>query len=105
MTRASIAQRCVSPVRGWWPGRSGRNYLRVDVDTGYLDADLLVTSKREYGVELLGPTLSDYKCQARAAECGDAAISRSTGRTNALSARQGSARKMLSTAVVCAAPR
>jgi transposase len=42
------------------------------VDTGYLDADLLVTSKRDYEVELLGPTRSDYKWQARAAEGFDA---------------------------------
>ena len=38
------------------------------VDTGYLDAELLATSQREYGVELLGPTRPDYTWQARAAQ-------------------------------------
>ncbi|HEY5867986.1 MAG TPA: IS1182 family transposase [Candidatus Tectomicrobia bacterium] len=37
------------------------------VDTGYLDAELLATSQREYGVDLLGPTRPDYKWQAQAA--------------------------------------
>jgi DDE family transposase len=36
------------------------------VDTGYLDAELLATSWRDYGVELLGPTRSNYRWQARA---------------------------------------
>jgi transposase len=35
------------------------------VDTGFLDAGLLVTSQAEYGVELLGPTRHDYHWQAR----------------------------------------
>ena len=38
------------------------------VDTGYLDAALLATSQREYGVDLLGPTRPDYKWQAQAAQ-------------------------------------
>lgn len=38
------------------------------VDTGFLDAELLVASQREYGVELLGPTRKDQRWQARAAE-------------------------------------
>lgn len=38
------------------------------VDTGFLDADLLVTSREEYGVELLGPTRRDRRWQSRAAE-------------------------------------
>ena len=38
------------------------------VDTGYLDAELLVTSLRDYGVELLGPTRANMRWQARAAE-------------------------------------
>jgi transposase len=38
------------------------------VDTGYLDAELLVTSQRDYGVELLGPTRPDYKWQAQAGQ-------------------------------------
>lgn len=36
------------------------------VDTGFLDAALLVSSKEEYAVELLGPTRHDYQWQARA---------------------------------------
>jgi transposase len=35
------------------------------VDTGFLDADLLVESQDRYGVDLLGPTRRDYHWQAR----------------------------------------
>ncbi len=35
------------------------------VDTGYLDAALLVSSRREYGVDLVGPTRRDYHWQAQ----------------------------------------
>lgn len=35
------------------------------VDTGYLNAELLVTSRDTFGVELVGPTRADYKWQAR----------------------------------------
>ncbi|UZR94205.1 IS1182 family transposase (plasmid) [Chondrinema litorale] len=35
------------------------------VDTGYIDSALLVNSKKQYAVELLGPTRSDQKWQAR----------------------------------------
>lgn len=35
------------------------------VDTGYLDAALLVASRKEYGVDLVGPTRLDYHRQAR----------------------------------------
>ena len=35
------------------------------VDTGFLDADLLVDSQHDYGVDLLGPTRLDYHWQAR----------------------------------------
>jgi transposase len=35
------------------------------VDTGYLDAALLVSSRADYHVELVGPTRSDYHWQAR----------------------------------------
>src|SRR5262249_42363730 len=38
------------------------------VDTGYLDAQLLVDSRKDYGVELHGPTRPDYRWQARANE-------------------------------------
>jgi transposase len=42
------------------------------VDTGYLDAELLVTTPRDYAVELLGPTRPDYHWQARAGRGFDA---------------------------------
>jgi transposase len=38
------------------------------VDTGFLDAALLVESKVQYRVDLLGPTRADYRWQARAGE-------------------------------------
>jgi transposase len=37
------------------------------VDTGYVDAQELVTSQQRYGVDLFGPTREDYHWQAR--EC------------------------------------
>ena len=43
------------------------------VDTGYLDAELLVDSQQEFGVELIGPTRPDYKWQAREGTGFDAA--------------------------------
>ena len=38
------------------------------VDTGYLDAELLLASRDDYGVQLLGPTRRDQRWQARAKE-------------------------------------
>ena len=38
------------------------------VDTGFLDAALLVESQRDYGVELMGPTRRDRRWQTRAAD-------------------------------------
>lgn len=38
------------------------------VDTGYLDAKLLLTSRQDYGVDLFGPTRPDYRWQAQAKE-------------------------------------
>lgn len=35
------------------------------VDTGFLDAELMVASQRDYGVDLLGPARPDVKWQAR----------------------------------------
>jgi transposase len=35
------------------------------VDTGYMDADLLLTSREQHGVDLLGPVLPDTSWQAR----------------------------------------
>jgi transposase len=37
-------------------------------DTGYLDAELLVSSQQEYGVDMIGPTRLDYRWQAKAGE-------------------------------------
>lgn len=45
--------------------------LRI-VDTGYLDAGLLVVRKQEHGVELLGPTRADHTWQAQAGQGFDA---------------------------------
>ncbi len=36
------------------------------VDTGFVDAELLVVSRRDYGVDLLGPTRPNWRWQARA---------------------------------------
>jgi Transposase DDE domain len=35
------------------------------VDTGYVDANLLVTSQKRFGIDLVGPTRGDHKWQAR----------------------------------------
>jgi transposase len=43
------------------------------VDTGYTDAELVVRSQRDFGVDLLGPMRADYHWQARAGEGFDAA--------------------------------
>lgn len=43
------------------------------VDTGYVDADLLVSSQQNYGIRLLGPVLSDNSWQAKADKGFDAA--------------------------------
>jgi transposase len=42
------------------------------VDTGYLDAELLVTTRAQFGVDLLGPTRKDYHWQARDGQGFDA---------------------------------
>ena len=42
------------------------------VDTGYLDAELLVSIPQRYGVDLLGPTRRNYHWQARAGQGFDA---------------------------------
>src|SRR5690349_13961126 len=43
------------------------------VDTGYVDADLLVSSKETYGITLFGPVLSDNSWQAKAGKGFDVA--------------------------------
>jgi transposase len=52
-----------------------KDLLPVDhlVDTGYLDAELLVASQETYGVSLVGPTRVDTGWQARQTEAGFAA--------------------------------
>ena len=42
------------------------------VDTGYVDAELLVSSQENYGIRLLGPVLSDNSWQAKADKGFDA---------------------------------
>jgi transposase len=42
------------------------------VDTGFLDADLLVSSRDDYGVDRLEPTRLDYHWHARAGASFDA---------------------------------
>jgi transposase len=43
------------------------------VDTGYIDAELLVSSQENYGIRLLGPVLADNSWQAKAGKGFDAA--------------------------------
>jgi transposase len=43
------------------------------VDTGYVDAELLVSSQEHYGIRLLGPVLSDNSWQAKAGQGFDVA--------------------------------
>jgi len=43
------------------------------VDTGYVDAELLVSSQQDYGIKLVGPVLSDNSWQAKAGQGFDAA--------------------------------
>jgi transposase len=43
------------------------------VDSGYVDADLLVSSQQVYGIRLLGPALSDNSWQAKAGQGFDVA--------------------------------
>ncbi len=39
------------------------------VDTGYAKADQMVSSQKDYGVDLIGPPRADYHWQAHAEEC------------------------------------
>ena len=43
------------------------------VDTGYVDADLLVSSRRDYGITLVGPVLSDNSWQKKEGKGFDSA--------------------------------
>ncbi|MDQ6694228.1 MAG: IS1182 family transposase, partial [Chloroflexota bacterium] len=42
------------------------------LDAGYVDADLLVSSQRDYGIEVIGPVRPNVSWQAKAAEPGEA---------------------------------
>ena len=53
------------------------------VDTAYLDAELLVTSQQEYGVNLVGPTRQDWGRHARTAMGLRHRLSHWIGKTNA----------------------
>lgn len=67
-TPAPVADGDVTPVIH--EGLRGADLLpgKHAVDTAYVDAELLVTSRREYGVDLIGPTRPDYRWQSRAGE-------------------------------------
>jgi transposase len=43
------------------------------VDTGYIDAELLVSSQQQYGIKLVGPVLADNSWQAKADQGFDVA--------------------------------
>jgi transposase len=43
------------------------------VDSGYVDADLLVSSRQTYGIELIGPVLADNSWQSKAGKGFDVA--------------------------------
>src|SRR5713226_2929103 len=43
------------------------------VDTGYVDAELIVTSQQQHGIRLVGPVLSDNSWQAKAGKGFDLA--------------------------------
>jgi transposase len=58
-------------------------------DTAFVDAELLVRTRQEYGVDLIGPTRPDYTWQAKAATGGSQrAPSPSTGRGSRRSVRR-----------------
>ncbi len=42
------------------------------LDAGYVDAELLVSSRREYGIEVVGPVRTNASWQAKAAKAGKA---------------------------------
>lgn len=67
-TTGPIADGAVTPVIHHALQEKGLLPATHLVDTGYLDAELLVTSQRDYHVDLLGPTRSDYHWQARAGQ-------------------------------------
>jgi transposase len=73
-TAGPIADAAVTnAIHEQWPAKQLLPHLHI-VDTGYLDldAELLVTTQRDYGVELLGPTRPDYQWPAQAGHGFDA---------------------------------
>jgi transposase len=83
------------------------------VDTGYVDADLLVSSQENYGIRLLGPVLSDNSWQAKAGKGFDLAhfsidweASQATcpqGKTSARLSQAGERMEIVFATEVCAA--
>ena len=67
-TPAPVADREVTPrIHETLKGRDLLPETHL-VDTGFLDAELIVTSKEEYSVDLLGPARPDVKWQAKRGE-------------------------------------
>jgi hypothetical protein len=60
------------------------------VDLGYVDADLLVASRRDFDVDLIGPAKPDLHWQAARRPASRASVSRSIGSDNKRPARKGS---------------
>jgi transposase len=71
-TAAPVADGAVTPVVHHALQEKGLLPASHIVDTGYLDAELLVTSRQEYDVDLLGPARPDVKWQAQAGQGFDA---------------------------------
>lgn len=67
-TAAACADGAVTPVIHQALKERGLLPSKHLVDTGFLDAQLLATSKTQFGVDLLGPTRPDLKWRARAKE-------------------------------------
>ncbi len=59
------------------------------VDTGYVDAELLVSSQQDYGIKLVGPVLSDNSWQAKAGKGFDAAHFQIDWQANGATCPQG----------------
>lgn len=71
-TAAPIADGAVTPIVHSALQQQGLLPASHIVDTGYLDAELLVTSWQDYDVDLLGPARPDVKWQAQAKQGFDA---------------------------------
>ena len=71
-TTAPVADGAVTPHIHADLQRTDRLPETHIVDTGFLDAELIVTSKRDYDVDLLGPARPDVKWQAREGKGFDA---------------------------------